>query len=147
MADEGDMGEAEDDSFFCNYYGGEEDNDNDNDEDDDDDDDSSRQRGNGEPKKGEKQITVLLIGQSGSGKSTISKEIIASVAPSKRKVYVLLKNGKKEEENQPDGWKRIGFENLGEISNCALVVEDVLSSTKQDFADLKEVLHYSNHHR
>ena len=86
----------------------------------------------------------FLSGQSGSGKTTLSKSILASIAPKGRPVLVLNDHTKQELDH---GWRRIGFEHLKDISHCALVVEDVLSATKQEFTDLKECLHFSVHHR
>jgi hypothetical protein len=59
---------------------------------------------------------------------------------------VLLLNDKTSRK-PPRNWKRIEFADLENASQVALVVEDVLSSSPAEFQTLKQVLHFSNHHR
>lgn len=67
------------------------------------------------------QLSTLVIGTSGSGKSYITKHLILqilAVCP-KRSVYVV--NAQKEE-----GWEHLQWEKIHEVSNAVIIFEDVL---------------------
>lgn len=110
-------------------------------EDDDADDEETDDEDNSE--EDEEQQVFLLVGQSGHGKTTLSKDLIASIAPKGRPVLLVNDNtGKKP----PRGWKKVDWEKLTNSKNSAVVVEDLVSTSKAQFDQLRSLLHFSNHH-
>lgn len=82
-------------------------------------------------------MCCLLIGKSGSGKSTLAETLIEKFG--QKKVYVL-------NSSQPEKHEKISWAEAEEISNCSLIVEDLVSCTQKQLATLQKMLHVKNHH-
>ena len=83
------------------------------------------------------QKTVLVIGRSGSGKSTLTQRLTKDL-----KLSVCYVN----DRTNTKGSKQSTWEDAKTLSKCALVFEDVIGATKDQFKILQGVLAFSNHH-
>jgi ABC-type oligopeptide transport system ATPase subunit len=84
--------------------------------------------------------TVLLVGRSGSGKSTLAKFILAEFKKYKKPIKIV-NDHLRATKHEPINW-----ENIAGLRDCALVIEDVISATNQQFKILQYLLNFKTHH-
>ena len=85
----------------------------------------------------EQQLTALLIGRSGSGKSVLAQKLFSNLT---RPCYILNdKTGKTP-------FKRVEWSQVFELKKCALLIEDLICLNKSQLATVKTILNWSNHH-
>jgi septin family protein len=92
----------------------------------------------GEKKEEEQQLTAMLIGRSGSGKSVLAEKLLSNLT---RKVYILNdKVGKSK-------YKPVDWPDVLNLKKCALVIEDLICMTRDELAVVRMILNFANHHR
>jgi hypothetical protein len=85
-------------------------------------------------------VSILIIGKSGSGKSYLTKSLMEKFAPKDLPIYVV------NDRSRNPAFKSIGWERLGGLKDCGLVVEDLISAKPAQFVQLQELLNYQSHH-
>jgi energy-coupling factor transporter ATP-binding protein EcfA2 len=85
--------------------------------------------------------TFLILGRSGTGKSTLVRSLLAEFKDYSKTVYVLNDRSKKSR------YVRISWSQLGELSHCAVLVEDIVTASSAQFRLLAELLNFSVHHK
>lgn len=93
----------------------------------------------GESSEDPKQEFIIICGASGSGKSTLAKDLLASF---KGKVCAV-NSGEKVDKR----WERVSWGCLSELSDVALVVDDLINPTPAQMNELQEVINVSAHHK
>ena len=90
----------------------------------------------------ENLVSVLLCGRSGSGKTTITKKIIDQVfkGQKKKKVYVI------NEKDAGTSYERIDWKALESLSNCGLIIEDLVRASEKHRTYLQQLLSFSCSH-
>ena len=119
---------------FSNYIGGKE---LENNNDDDDDDEEERPMDTflilgkknvfSPPFSANTPLFLLIIGKSKTGKSNLVRNLLQQYQEFDKVVYMLNDRSK----NCP--YTKIQWHQLQEISNCALVVEDVMTATNKQY--------------
>ena len=87
-----------------------------------------------------KSLYLLIIGQSKSGKSTFARSIINRYCDENREVVVL------NDKTRSKFFKKIDWKDLKNLSNKALIVEDIISCTPDQIVQLRTVLDFKGHH-
>jgi hypothetical protein len=98
-----------------------------------------------EQEKGRQHVTVLLIGRSGSGKTALAKSILEAYGwdydDDDDVVYAL------NDRSDTCPYQKITWPQLDQISDCALVVEDLIKCSKAQVKQLQELLNFNARHK
>jgi energy-coupling factor transporter ATP-binding protein EcfA2 len=100
-------------------------------------DDSSSSSSDDEPE----HSTFLVIGRSGTGKSSLCRSLLAEFKHFSKTVYVLNDRSKRSK------YVRISWSQLGELHHCAVLVEDIVTASSAQFRQLAELLNFGVHHK
>jgi adenylate kinase family enzyme len=85
----------------------------------------------------EQQLAIMLIGRSGSGKSVLAHKLTKNLT---RPVVVV--NDKTDNPHV----KRVDWNELAGLKKTCLIIEDLISMSKQELEAVKKILNFSNHH-
>jgi ABC-type dipeptide/oligopeptide/nickel transport system ATPase component len=85
-------------------------------------------------------LSILIIGKSGSGKSYLTKSLMEKFAPKDMPIYVV------NDRSRKPMFKSVDWDRVGELRDCALVAEDLISAKPSQFVKLQELLNYQSHH-
>jgi ABC-type dipeptide/oligopeptide/nickel transport system ATPase component len=85
----------------------------------------------------EQQLAIMLIGRSGSGKSVLAHKLTKNLT---RPVVVV--NDKTDNPHI----KRVDWNELAGLKKTCLIIEDLISMSKQELEAVKKILNFSNHH-
>lgn len=97
--------------------------------------------------------SVLIIGRSGTGKSSLLKQLVQRL-PKDRSLYLVnVKNDEKEtyERLHPGGSDRVtstslcGLERIS--SRSMVIVEDIIAMKEKEQTNLREAVNYTAHHK
>lgn len=78
----------------------------------------------------------VIIGQTGSGKTILAKSLVKNCS----KVFIL------NDFAQTSPFVKTTWKDCLHISNCALVVEDIVNCSEDNFKKLQTLLNYKAHH-
>lgn len=87
-----------------------------------------------------KQVAILIIGRSGSGKTYLTKSLIDQFKQEGKPTYVV------NDRTNDNTFRKIDWERLNSLSDCALVFEDVIACRQSQFVLLQEMLNFRSHH-
>lgn len=88
----------------------------------------------------------LLIGRSKSGKSSLLRSLLKPFQKQYNKKVFLL-NDRSRRKNRQNNYTAIEWSEIGKISDCILVVEDIVRASKVQIDLLSETLNHGCHHR
>jgi len=86
--------------------------------------------------------TYLLVGRSNTGKSSLLKSLLKPFKEYQKPIYILNNRSRKKSPYIPIAWSQ-----LGQVDHAALIVEDVVQATTQQYRQLGELLSVSVHHK
>ena len=93
---------------------------------------------------------ILIVGKSGSGKSSIAcalastlSKVVSAEKRQKKKRTVFILNDK----THATGFQPIEWGDLGNLSNCGLILDDLISATKVQFRAIQFLLNFLGHHK
>lgn len=86
------------------------------------------------------QVAILIIGRSGSGKTYLTKSLVEQFKQEGRPTYVV------NDRTRDRSFRKLPWEKLKGISDCGLVVEDLISAKPSQFVMLQELLNWQSHH-
>jgi ABC-type cobalamin/Fe3+-siderophores transport system ATPase subunit len=84
--------------------------------------------------------TCLVLGRSGTGKSTLVKSILAEFSEFGKPIYILNDHSRKSK------YIHINWNQVKELNHCSLVIEDIIQATPAQFRILCEILSVKVHH-
>jgi hypothetical protein len=84
---------------------------------------------------------ILLVGLSGSGKTTIAKKIVED-----SRVPFCIVNGDQSDFPASDRTRHLSWDECGGLSQCGVIFEDVVNAKKEEFVTLKNLACVSAHH-
>lgn len=97
--------------------------------------------------------TCLVIGRSGTGKSTLLKHLVSRMPP-RRLLYLVNVRADESEEysrSHVGGASRVRHANLSGLkevaSHSTIIVEDIISMKNSEQVSLREGINYTAHHR
>jgi hypothetical protein len=85
--------------------------------------------------------TFLVIGRSGTGKSSLCRSLLAEFKHYSKTVYVLNDRSKRSK------YVRISWSQIGDLHHCAVLVEDIVTASSTQFRLLAELLNFGVHHK
>jgi hypothetical protein len=89
--------------------------------------------------KMERPDVLILVGASGSGKTTAAKSLVRGCG---LPVYVV--NG--QPDDYGEGYEEAAWEECASLKDCCLIVDDVLSCNAPQFKILQRLANFSGHH-
>jgi energy-coupling factor transporter ATP-binding protein EcfA2 len=97
--------------------------------------------------------TCLIIGRSGTGKSTLLKHLVSRMPP-RRLLYLVNVRADESEEyarshaGGPQRVRHVQLSALREVaSHSTIIIEDIISMKEREQASLREGMNYTAHHR
>lgn len=91
----------------------------------------------------ENMVSVLICGRSGTGKSTITKAIFDSVfkhQKKKKKIYAI------NDVDPKSPYEKIDWPALDTLTNCGVLIEDLIRATEKQRGRLQQLLSFSCSH-
>lgn len=85
-------------------------------------------------------VSILIIGKSGSGKTYLTKSLVEQFKQPGQPTYALNDNTRNATH------KKIGWDKVLSLTDCALVVEDIISAKRAEFEILQQLLCVRSHH-
>jgi ABC-type oligopeptide transport system ATPase subunit len=85
-------------------------------------------------------LSILIVGKSCSGKTFLTKSLMDRFVPKKGRIYVV------NDRSRRPPYKKIGWNKLNRVRNCAVVVEDLISARPTEFELLQRLLNKRMHH-
>ena len=87
------------------------------------------------------QTTILILGRSGTGKSSLCQFLLKEFEEYGKPIRVL------NDRTENCKYQKISWSQLAQLKHVALIVEDIISASPAQFRALQELLNFSNHHR
>ena len=84
--------------------------------------------------------TCLVLGRSGTGKSTLVRSILAEFSHFGKPIYILNDHSRKSK------YIHISWNQVNELNHCSLVIEDLVQCSPRQFKVLCEILNVKVHH-
>jgi ABC-type dipeptide/oligopeptide/nickel transport system ATPase subunit len=89
----------------------------------------------------EDQVVMLIIGKSGSGKSYLTRSLMAQFNPDKRPIFVVNDRTRNKEYTKVE-WGRVK-----DLHDCGLIIEDAINITNKELEIIKEATNWMNNHK